>query len=477
MVARDELQPGDMFVGHRISRRIGAGGWGVVYQAYDLVLRRDVAFKVIAVDGPVDDHYGELFQREWCLLAEAEHPNVLPIFRAGVESGHPYLVTRLVRGGSLRGLLGSGTRLAASRALHLLAQVASALDHVHARGIVHRDVKPENILIEGMSGAEHAWLADFGLARYFDADRHVVIGGSGTSPYMAPEQRDGGPGAEPRTDVFALALVLYEVLAGHRLPLADHDPLRLPRDAGPLIRDLSPVFRRALATRPEDRYASAGELVDAARGVLALAEPSPWTATTDASARHLLPAPDARRPPRRRRASRLRAGPWPVAAAVALAAALGAGGYQVAESTGWMRDAAGTAPLSTTVAAPSSTAPLATSRPPASSAPPATSQPPPATSSPPPPPSVTPASSVAPPQVPRPERLTVCGETVTVRADPEPLAETRVVANLEYGDTFDVERRQGSAWVYGSAPNGVAGWVLRQWLAPTCPDPSPAAGG
>jgi serine/threonine protein kinase len=239
------FEPGRVFAGHRIVRRIARGGMGVVYEAEDERLRRRVALKVITVDD--DPRFRQRFVREARLLAEFDHPHVLPVFHAGEEEGLPYLTMRLAEGGSLRGLLGRGSLLP-GHALRLLGQLAGALDALHRRGIVHLDVKPENVLLKGPAGDEHVWLADLGLARYVRGGAEPAEG-VGTADYMAPEQWRGGE-VGPAADVYAFAVVLRETLAG-----GDRDTLR-------------EVFERALAGCPEDRHSSAGAVLDAARAVL-----------------------------------------------------------------------------------------------------------------------------------------------------------------------------------------------------------------
>jgi serine/threonine-protein kinase len=465
-----DLKHGEIFAGHRIGRRIGAGAWGVVYQALDPELRRDVAVKMMSVDLHVDDGYIEKFRHECQLLAQIDHPNVLPVYRAGVEDDRPYLVTRLVRDGSLRGLLTEGARLAPRHALHLLSQVAAALDAVHQRGIVHRDIKPENILIEGAPGEEHVWLADFGLAQPADvAPRGVVVAAAGTSVYMAPEQQRGGSGAEARTDVYALGLVLFEALTGRLPSREERDPLRLPPDSGALFNHLYAVLRKALARRPEDRYASAGELIEAGRAALGATEPPRWSATTDPSrsdtrvpSMHRLatpPAPPAR--PRLWRRARRRI--VALVAGLAAFAGVAGAGYAYAK-TQPARPPAAAGPSAT----PSPTAAPIT-RPPATSPPGRVPAPldAPLEKSPSKSPSPTPSKKRTA-TVPQPVYYLVCGETVSLRAEPRKENETTQIGTMYKGDRFEVLDRPDSVWVYGRAPDGKLGWALQQWVKLRC---------
>jgi hypothetical protein len=239
------FEPGRVFAGHRIVRRIARGGMGIVYEAEDERLRRRVALKVIMVED--DPRFRQRFVREARLLAEFDHPHVLPVFQAGEEEGLPYLTMRLAESGSLRGVLERGPLLP-GHALRLLAQLAGALDALHRRGIVHLDVKPENVLLKGPAGDEHVWLADLGLAQNVRRGPASFADGVGTADYMAPEQWRGGE-VGPAADVYAFGLVLQEALA-----------------EGPEA--LREVFERALAGDPGDRHPSAGAVLDAARAVL-----------------------------------------------------------------------------------------------------------------------------------------------------------------------------------------------------------------
>ncbi len=250
------FEPGQVFAGHRIVRRIATGGMGVVYEAVDEHLRRNVALKVITSGEAGDARFRRRFVREARLLAEFDHPHVLPVFHAGEDEGLPYLTMRLAEGGSLRGLIDRERGLLPGHALRLLSQVADALDALHRRDVAHLDVKPENILLEGPAGDERVWLADLGLARSGADPAAGPAEPTGTTDYMAPEQwRDAGPAA----DVYAFALVLYEALTGG--PLDRGNPPRVT----PALR---PVFERALAHDPGERQTSAGAVLDQARAAL-----------------------------------------------------------------------------------------------------------------------------------------------------------------------------------------------------------------
>ena len=182
---------GSDFLGYRIEELLGRGGMGVVYRAYDLRLKRPVALKLVAPSLARDERFRERFARESELVMSLEHPNVVPIYDAGDVNGRVYLAMRLVDGSDLGTLLKAEGALEPARAIAICAQIAAALDAAHASGLVHRDVKPSNVLLDG-SG--HVYLADFGLTRRLD-DEERPVGEDrslGTPAYLAPEQLEGG---------------------------------------------------------------------------------------------------------------------------------------------------------------------------------------------------------------------------------------------------------------------------------------------
>jgi len=267
------------FVGYRIEEEIGRGGMGVVYRAYDLRLKRLVALKLIAPEFALDQRFHERFARETELAMSLEHPNVVPIYDAGDVDGRLYLAMRLVPGSDLRKLLQTERALEPTRALTICRQVASALDAAHAKGLVHRDVKPSNVLLDD---DEHVYLADFGLTRRLDEPGALLTdGGSiGTPAYFAPEQIEGTP-VDGGADLYALGCVLYECLAGEsvfprdsRLAVAwahlEEEPPTASRTRRGLPEGIDRVIKRALAKQPGDRYPSCGALVAAAEQALGL---------------------------------------------------------------------------------------------------------------------------------------------------------------------------------------------------------------
>lgn len=247
---------GSTLAGYRLDALIARGGMGVVYRATHLALDRSVALKVIARQYADDQQFRDRFLRESRLAARLDHPAVVPVYDAREEDDELIVAMRLVEGGDLRKRIRETGPLRPAEAIALLGQVADALDVAHAAGIVHRDVKPHNILLEG----ERAYLTDFGLAKAL-GDSGVLSGASvvGTIEYMSPEQWRGEQ-VGPAADVYSLGCVLYESLTGV-VPYA-----RRAGDVEPQMpQGLDTVIERAVAKDPAERYATAGELIATAR--------------------------------------------------------------------------------------------------------------------------------------------------------------------------------------------------------------------
>ena len=278
-VGSDPL-PGSEVAGFRLEELIGRGGMGAVYRATDVRLGRSVALKLLVPELAESDRFRERFLRESQLAASLDHPHIVPIYAAGDADGQLYLAMRYVEGFDLRQVIAREAPMDPARALGLIEQVGDALDAAHERGLVHRDVKPGNVLIAGRSGREHCYLTDFGLTKQTSSISGLTGTGElvGTIEYVSPEQIRGEK-IDERADVYSLGCVLYECLAGVR-PFAResevatlwahvHDqPASLGTTRPELGSHIDAVMARALAKAPSERYGSCAELVAAARTAL-----------------------------------------------------------------------------------------------------------------------------------------------------------------------------------------------------------------
>ena len=281
MQVTDDPRVGTELAGYRIESLLGLGGMSVVYLAEDLRLRRKVALKLLAASLAEDESFRGRFLEESKLAASIDHPNIVPIYEAGTTHEQLFIAMRYVRGRDLKERLRS-SRLNPGEAVAMLAQVASALDAAHARGLVHRDVKPSNVLLDRGArpdGSDHAYLADFGLTKRVSDGAGVADDGHlmGTIDYVAPEQI-AGEELDGRADVYSLGCVLYESLAGRPPFSGDSDlavvfghlesePPALSAARPELPPALDSVVARALAKEPDRRYASCRELARAALAV------------------------------------------------------------------------------------------------------------------------------------------------------------------------------------------------------------------
>ncbi len=288
-----------MVGGYRVDDLLGEGGMGAVYRATQLSLDRVVALKVLTGELSDDPGFRERFRREGQRQAAIDHPHIVSVYEAGETDQGLFLAMRLVEGPTLKALL-LGRDIDHWRCLQILTQVADALDAAHAEGLIHRDVKPQNILI---GARDHAYLADFGLTKGSDDDVLLTEPGHfvGTIDYISPEQARG-EGATARSDVYSLCCVLHECLTGEV-------PFSRPTEPGVLLAHLTEpppkvsdhhtdlpaaidaVIARGMAKDPDDRYPSAGELIVEARRAVAAIGPGASTQRTRTHRVDPAPAP------------------------------------------------------------------------------------------------------------------------------------------------------------------------------------------
>src|SRR3954452_12576867 len=267
--ASPELRPGEEFAGHRIESVLGRGGMGVVYRVMDLRLNRPAALKLITPALSADEDFRRRFQRESQLAASVQQQNVVTIYQAGEADGLLYITMELVQGTDLRGLISQRGRIDLPTCATIVNQIAAALDAAHARGLVHRDVKPANVLIADGQPLR-VYLTDFGLTKRTSSQSGITKTGLfvGTIDYAAPEQIKGWP-VDARADVYALGCMLFEMVAGQPPFRRENEYATMyahTSDAPPPL-GVSPaldaVVARALAKEPDQRYPSAGDFARA----------------------------------------------------------------------------------------------------------------------------------------------------------------------------------------------------------------------
>jgi|SRR5881394_21216 len=339
-----DLSAGDEFAGYRIERSLGRGGMGVLYLAVEPGLERRVALKLIAPEAATDNIFARRFAEESRIAASIEHPNVVPIYAAGEEDGIPFIAMRYVSGSDLGRRLAREGRLEPKVAAMLIGQIGNGLDAIHAAGLVHRDVKPANVLLSGAADEDHAYITDFGVARNVATESGLTQTGRfvGTLDYVAPEQISGGA-VDARADVYALGCLLFKLLTGEvpyprdgeaaRLYAHLNDPPPAPSlHATAVPMALDDVAIRAMSKQPGDRYPSAGDLGRAALAALSGSSPElpERTVATGAAATRTAETiaiePEDGEGPRRRVWLALVGGLVAVAAIVVAVLAVGSGG-------------------------------------------------------------------------------------------------------------------------------------------------------
>jgi serine/threonine protein kinase len=348
------LAAGSRVAGYRVEEPLGAGGMAVVYRARDERLRRLVALKVLAAGLAADEEFRWRFTAESRAAAAVDHPNIIPVYEAGQAGRALFIAMRLVTGGDLRGVLAREGPLAPERMAGLLSPVASALDAAHGAGLVHRDVKPANVLVDtGPGRPEHVYLSDFGISKGAASSARLTGTGQflGTPAYTSPEQVKG-LAVDGRADQYALACVAWQLLTG-TVPFQREQGLAVLlahlSEPPPLLAALRPglpaaagqVLARAMAKDPAERYPSCGEFTNALRDALALppyqpAAPDPAgagpTQNSAAPGQRLRPGPGPdgvpARPARRRRYLTITAAGTLLAGATAISVLLATPGTQ-----------------------------------------------------------------------------------------------------------------------------------------------------
>ena len=323
-----ELRPGDSFGKYLVEGVLGRGGMGVVYRALEQggYLERHVALKVILPHLAGDAGFRDRFRHEARRAAALDHPAILPVYEADELDGQPYIAMRLVDGSDLSVALRLGGPMEPPIALTALRQVASALDYAHARGVVHRDVKPGNVLLARSGDA--AFLTDFGLTREVASSGMTSTGTViGTVSYMAPEQAAGARGVDGRADQYALACTLYEALTGRPPFVRDSDlavllahqlePAPTLSTAQPALAGADAELARALAKDPGERWPSCADLIDGVGAALANAATAQLPSGGASTLTQRMPAPASGHRRRRRVLA-------PIAAAAILAAGIAA---------------------------------------------------------------------------------------------------------------------------------------------------------
>jgi hypothetical protein len=318
------VQQGDVVAGrYRIENLLGRGGMAGVYRAHDSVLERDVALKILDPQLSDDEEHVQRFRGEARAIASLSHPNLVTVIDRGEVEDCEFIVFELVRGANLKQLLHERRAFPVEEALALVRQAARGLAYAHAHGVVHRDVKPQNVLVDALGTAK---VTDFGIARLVEADGGITQSGTimGTSDYISPEQATGKV-VDERADQYSLGVLLFELLTGEVPYGGDgivavalkhvHDPIPSVRTRRPEIpQRVDDLVRRAMAKRPEERFPTLEEMAAEIDACLAeVGEPEEFADRTEIIA----PAP----PPREDGAERRRRGiPWQLLAGLVVLA-------------------------------------------------------------------------------------------------------------------------------------------------------------
>ncbi|HEY3475112.1 MAG TPA: serine/threonine-protein kinase, partial [Anaerolineales bacterium] len=295
------------FSRYQLKEELGQGGMATVYRAYDPMFEREVALKILKRESLKDVQVRERFERETKIIARLEHPAIVPVYDVGRDRDQLFFVMRYMAGGSLIERIQRGS-LSLAEIGHILQRIAAALDYAHSKGVIHRDVKPGNILFDEF---ENAYISDFGIAKFAQGMPRLTHSGIiGTPTHMSPEQARGEE-VDGRSDIYSLGVILFEILSG-KTPFEATTPLGMAfkhaAEPPPHIRDinpnlpagLEPIIDRVLAKNRNQRYASGADLADAFVATLAeplppdisLATPIVPRAQTDARARaEELPSP------------------------------------------------------------------------------------------------------------------------------------------------------------------------------------------
>jgi serine/threonine-protein kinase len=315
---------------YELEELVGTGGMSSVYRAHDRLLDRKVALKILHQQYSTDDGYVERFRHEARAVAALAHPNIVTVIDRGEHEDKQFIVFEYVPGDNLKRMIERRGPAPVDTALELGIQMADALAFAHANGLVHRDVKPQNVLLNGDG---HAKVTDFGIARSLDVQHGMTQTGTvlGTSDYIAPEQAQGQR-VDEHTDIYSLGVVLYELLTSH-VPFTGENfvavAMRHINEEPPSIREERPevpprvdaAVRRAMAKRPEDRFATMGDLARELEACLAALEDTvDGTVEGPVKDTHEFGAPPpAKRPSRRRQG----ASPWPIVVALVVLIAIG----------------------------------------------------------------------------------------------------------------------------------------------------------